>query len=165
MKKYMKIWFAAMMAVVLGLLPSCTKEYLDDVPELPDLPRVSNLTYAVDGFDIVLSWDLPSANTISGVTVSRINDDGQPAQTWDLDPTATSYTIVGAPMGVETGYTVKVKYDEGKYSSMGETVFVTLPEMQLAPVTDLKAEVNRRTVTLSWTLPQNKDLTGIHIYR
>ena len=165
MKKYMKIWFAAMITVVLGMLPSCTKEYLDEVPELPDLPRVSNLNYEVVGFDIVLSWDLPTSNTISGVTVSRINDDGQPSQTWDLVPTATSYTIVGAPMGVETGYTVKVKYDEGKYSSMGETVFVLLPAMPLAPVSNLKAEVNRRTVTLSWTLPQDENVTGVHIFR
>ena len=166
MNKLMKYWFAAVMAVVLGMMPSCTKEYLDDVPELPDLPRVTNLTSAIDGFDIVLSWNLPSTNMpISGVTVSRINANGQAAQTWDLEPGTTSYTVVGAPMGEENGYTVKVKYEDGKYSSMGETVYATLPAMDLAPVSNLTAEINRRTVTLSWTLPQDANLTGVRIYR
>lgn len=162
----MKYWFAAMVVVVLGMMPSCTKEYLDDVPELPDLPRVTNLHSEINGFDIVLSWTLPNTSlSISGVTVSRINPNGQAAQTWDLAPTATSFNVVGAPMGEENGYTVKVKYDDGKYSSMGETIFATLPAMDLAPVQNLKAEVNRRSVALSWTLPEGADVTGVRIYR
>ena len=166
MKIISKICLMALATVLIGLLPSCTKEYIDGVPELPDLPRVSNLSYEVDGFDLILTWNLPVASqSISGVKVSRINDNGQPTNTWDLDSKATSYTIVGAPMGEKVGYTVKVLYDEGKYSSMGETVYAELPAIELAPVTDLKAEVNHRTVTLSWTLPNNPNITGVRIYR
>lgn len=166
MKKIINIWYGALMLLVLGLMPSCTKEYLDEVPELPDLPRVTNLASSVEGFDIVLSWNLPNTNlSISGLTVSRMNADGQPVQTWDLAPTATTFNVTGAPMGEENGYTVKVKYDGGKYSSMGESIFVTLPQMELPSVTNLKAEVDKRTVTLSWTLPQNADITGVRIYR
>ena len=162
----MKIWFAAMVAVVLGLLPSCTKEYLDEVPELPDLPRVSNLTYEVEGFDLVLSWTLPVSNqSISSVTVSRINANGQAMNTWTLPSTATSYTVTGAPMGEENGYTVKVKYDEDKYSSMGETIYVKLPVRELAPVSNLKATVEKRNVLLTWTLPNDANVTGVRIYR
>ena len=168
MNKIMKFWFAAMMAVMIGILPSCTKEYLDDVPELPDLPRVTNLKSTIDGFDIILSWNLPVTNLqVSSLTVSKINANGQATQTWDLAPTTTTFTITGAPMGEETGYTVKVKYDNGQYSSMGETIYVTLPEVNLAPVSNLKASVDKRSVTLSWTLPQSSEyeMTGIRIYR
>lgn len=166
MKKIIKFWFAAMIAVMVGILPSCTKEYLDDVPELPDLPRVTNLNYTIDGFDIVLSWNLPSTSlSVSGITVARINDNGQAVQTWDLPAGTTTFNISGAPMGEENGYTVKVKYDDGKYSSMGETIYATLPAVDLSPVTNLKADVNRRTVTLTWTLPQNSNITGVRIYR
>ena len=166
MKKISNLWFAALMALLVGIMPSCTKEYLDDVPELPDLPRVTNLTASIEGFNIVLSWNLPSTDMpISGITVSRMKADGQPAQTWDVEPTATSYAITGAPMGQENGYTVKVKYEGGKYSSMGETVYATLPEIKLASVSNLTARVERRTVVLSWTLPQNADVTGVRIYR
>ena len=166
MRKYLNIWFAAMVAVIMGLMPSCTKEYLDEVPELPDLPRVSNLGYSIQGFEILLTWNLPATSMeISGLTVSRINADGHAVQTWDLPAGATTYAVAGAPMGEENGYTVKVKYDGGKYSSMGETVYATLPVMDLAPVSNLKAEVNRRTVSLSWSLPQGADITGVRIYR
>ena len=166
MKKIMKLWFAAMMAVVIGMMPSCTKEYLDDVPELPDLPRVSNLNYVVDGYDIILSWTLPVTDlTISEVVVTRNNASGQPAQTWRLEPTATTLTVEGNPMGEDTGYTVKVKYDEGKYSSTGETIYVLLPDMNFPPVTNLQATVEKRNVRLTWTLPQHPDFQGIRIYR
>ena len=165
MKKIRYIWIMAMLAVIGLALPSCTSIDIEGEPELPDLPRVSNLTSAIDGFDVVLSWNLPTTNlTISHLTLSRINKDGQAEQTWELPADATSYTISGAPMGEERGYTVKVKYADG-YSSMGETVYATLPQMELAPVTNLKAEVNRRTVTLSWTLPNSGNITGIRIYR
>lgn len=166
MNKIMKFWFAAMMALMLGFMPACNKEYLDDVPELPDLPRVSNLAYTVDGFDILLTWTLPTTGmNISGLTVSKITASGQAAQTWDLAPTTTDFTITGAPMGEETGYTVKVKYDDGKYSSMGETVYVTLPVKDLAPVSNLKATVEKRNVQLTWTMPSDANITGVRIYR
>ena len=166
MKKIKFLWYAAVMALLGIMMPACNTVDIEGEPELPNLPRVSNLAAAADGFDLVLSWTLPNTNlTISGLTVSRINDEtGQAVQTWDLEPTATTFTVVGAPMGVERGYTVKVKYADG-YSSTGETIFAALPEMQLSPVTNLQASVERRAVTLSWTLPQMDGLTGIHIFR
>lgn len=166
MKKITSYWFIAMLISFCGILPACTSIDIEGEPELPDLPRVSNLAAHTEGFDVVLSWTLPSTSLkISGLTVSRIdNNTGQALQTWDVAPTATSFNVAGAPMGEERGYTVKVKYADG-YSSMGETVFATLPQIQMATVSNLKADVNRRTVTLSWTLPQNTDVTGVHIFR
>ena len=165
MKMISSILLTAVMAILCGLMPSCTDNYMKDMPELPDLPTVTNLSYNVEGFDVVLKWNLPSTGLkIANITVSRINADGQAVQTWDLAPDATSYIVQGAPMGQENGYTVKVKYADG-YSSYGQTVYATLPEIELAPVSNLKATVNRRTVTLTWNLPQNPNVTGVRIYR
>ena len=164
MKTFKSYWLAALL-MFCGVLTSCTSEYMEGEPELPNLPTVTNLTSNIDGFDVVISWDLPATSLqISKLTLSRNNENGQPDQTWDLPADATSFTVSGAPMGVEQGYTVKVKFAEG-YSSPGQTVYTVLPEMNLAPVTGLTAQVNRRTVTLSWTLPQDKNVTGVRIYR
>lgn len=165
MKKIKYIWLTAVMGVVSSGMVSCSDSYMKDAPELPDLPTVNNLTASTQGFDVVLNWNLPTTSlSIAGLTVSRINADGQALQTWDLAPDATSFNIAGAPMGVEQGYTVKVKYSDG-YSSMGQTIYAALAERDLAPVSNLKATVNRRTVTLSWTLPQSDEITGVYIYR
>ena len=165
MKIFKSYWLVALLMVAGMVMSSCTKEYIDGEPELPNLPTVTNLKSSVEGFDIVLSWNLPSTNMkIAGLSLSRNNEKGQPDQKWDLDPDATSFTIAGAPMGVEQSYTVKVKYADG-YSSMGQTVSALLPEMELASVSNLKANISRRTVTLSWTLPDDRNLTGVKIYR
>ena len=152
---------------LIGLVAtSCEKDYIDGEPELPDLPTVQNLQASASGFDVVLSWNAPATSLqIANYTVARINgQSGQAEQTWEVPADVTTFNVVGAPMGEERGYTVKVKYADG-YSSTGQTVFATLPQMQLNGVSNLKAEVNRRTVTLTWTLPQSSDITGIHIYR
>ena len=165
MKKMRYFWLMAMFAVIGLAMPSCTSIDIDE-PELPDLPTVSNLQASVEGFDVLLTWNAPATSlAVANYTVSRINTtSGQPEQTWEVPAGTTTFKVAGAPMGEERGYTVKVKYADG-YSSTGQTIFATLPAMQLAGVSNLKAEVNRRAVTLSWTMPQSADITGVHIYR
>lgn len=165
MKKMKYIGLVLLASFISLVMPSCTNVDIDGEPVLPDLPTVSNLSSSVVGFDIVLSWDLPNTNLeIANITVSRNTADGQPAQTWSLEPTATSFNVVGATMGEENGYTVKVKYAEG-YSSLGQTIYTSLPQMELAPVSNLTASISKRTVTLNWTLPESADITGVRIYR
>ncbi len=61
-------------------------------------------------------------------------------------------------------YTVKVLYDGG-YVSEGISVKATIPYVELANVTDLTADVNGRTVTLNWTLPQASGITAVKVIR
>lgn len=130
--------------------------------ELPDLARVNNLKAEISGFDVELSWTLPSSSTeITGV---RILTDGNNASAVTLDGKVTSYVVKGQPMDQERLYTVKVLY-AGEKMSQGESVNVFLPYVELPNVSGLKAEVSGRTVTLSWNLPQDANLTGIRVIR
>lgn len=130
--------------------------------ELPELARVSDLQADIKGFDVELSWNLPSSSQeITGV---RILTDGNNSSAVTLDGKVTSYVVKGQPMDKERLYTVKVLYD-GDLMSQGESVSVTLPYVELADVSGLKADVSGRTVTLSWTLPQEQNITGIRVIR
>ena len=165
MKIFKIFGLAAVLLFVGGMMSSCTKEYIDGEPENPNLPTITNLTSTVEGFDIILSWTLPSTNLpIANLILSRNNDKGQPEQKWELPADATSFTVTGSPLGLKQGYTVKVKYDNG-YLSKGQTVYATLPDVELSSVSNLTATVERRAVTLSWTLPQDENITGVRIYR
>lgn len=162
MKKFQSYSLGLLTLLLVGILSACSDFEPTGKPEIPGLAKASGLRAEVDGHKINLSWQLP-ANTddITGVTVIT-NGNANTAVT--LDGPATSYTIVGQPMGEEYFYTVKLNY-EGGYVSEGVSVTSILPTEQLAGVTDLKAAVSGRTVTLSWTLPQSDGITGVRIIR
>lgn len=146
----------------ITLLPGCSSFDLTGMPDCPDLPTVSNLDAAVQGHDIVLSWNLP--NTALPITGVRVIPNGNTGAAVTLDPDAGSYTVVGQPMAEEYFYTVKLLY-EGDYVSEGVSVTAVLPYEALPGVTDLQASVTGRTVSLSWKLPASGDITGVRIYR
>lgn len=78
------------------------------------LAGVSNLTEAVEGRTVTLSWTLPSASGISGVRAYR---DGDVSSAIVFDGTVTSCQFKSQPMDVDLTYTVEVVYDEYYYST------------------------------------------------
>ncbi len=150
------------MALLMGAsLSSCGDFEPTGYEPTPDLPTVSNLKAEIARHDINLSWQLPASKDISDVEVILNGNSRNPIK---LGATATSYTVVGQPLGEEGYYTVKVCYGD-KYVSEGVTTTATLPEENLAGVSNVAASINGRTVTISWTLPSQEGVTGAKVYR
>ena len=141
-----------------GMMVACTDVKVE-APELPDLPTVSNLKASVANRVVTLDWSLPTTSLgIEGVTV-KVNN----SQEIYLEGERTQYNIMGQPMEDEYMYTIKVNY-RGGYVSPGQTVFATVPYVELANVTDLEVvNIEGRTVTLAWNLPDASGITGVYV--
>lgn len=151
-----------LVAALLGLaMGACSDFKPTALPDVPGLETVSDLKADIAGHNINLTWNLPSEEGVEGVMLIT-NGNFNAATTLEGRP--TGYTIVGQPMDVDYLYTVKVLY-EGGYISEGVSVHATLPYEELAGVSNLRSEVNGRTVTLTWTLPAEGDITGIRVLR
>ncbi len=161
MKTAYKNGFCALVALMGMTLTSCGDFEPTGYEPIPNLPTATNLKAEIARHDINLSWQLPSSKDISDVELILNGKTNNPIK---LGATATSYTVVGQPLGVEGYYTVKICYGD-KYVSEGVTTTATLPEETLAGVSNLKAEIEGRTVTLSWALPNAEGITGIRAYR
>ncbi len=149
-------------ALSLGLIfGSCSDFEPTGFDAVPELPTVSNLQAQVEGHSINVTWQLPSAEGITGLRFIKNADNQNPVE---LPANATSYTVKGQPMGEEGLFTVKVCYDN-KYVSEGVTTTAVLPVETLAGVSNLTAEVSGRTVTLKWTNPTGSGITGVRIIR
>jgi len=148
-------------AILCGFLGACSDFDPTGMPDVPELATVSNLKADVSGHRVILSWNLPSSNSITGI---RVIPNGNNDAAVLLEGPQTEYTILGHPMGEENFYTVKVEY-EGGYVSEGVSVTTLLPQEDLPGVTNLSANVSGRTVTLSWSLPDSDEITGVSIYR
>lgn len=161
MKTTYKYSFGALIAVMGATFTSCGDFEPKGYEPVPELPKVSNLKADIVRHDINLSWQLPSAKDITDVQLTLNGDVNNPIK---LGASATSYTVVGQPLGEECYYTVKVCYGD-RYVSEGVTTTATLPEESLTGVGNLEAGVNGRTVTLTWTLPSAEGITGVRVYR
>ena len=144
-----------------SMLSGCSEFEPTGYTELAGLEKVSNLKAEVVNRVVELSWNVPSAADITGIQIVK-NDNRDNAIV--LEPGTTSYNFIHQPMGEENLYTVRVLYTEN-HMSEGVSVYATVPEETLPGVTDLKAAVNGRTVSLSWKLPagQENNITGIRI--
>ncbi len=161
MKAIYKYGLGAIMACMGMTLTSCGDFEPTGYEPVPDLPTVMNLKAEIVRHDINVTWQLPTAGNITDVEIILNGNVNNPIS---LGASATSYIVIGQPMGVEGYYTVKVCYDD-RYISEGVTTSATLPEEQLPGVSNQKAIVNGRTVTLTWTLPSAEGVTGIRVYR
>lgn len=161
MKKSISYTLGILLTVFCSMLSSCSDFKPTGYPEVPNLSKVSNLRATVDGHIVNLTWTLPGAEGIEGVTLTR---NAETASALELDKSVTSHTIEGQPMEQEYIYTVKVRY-QGGYVSEGVSVTAVLPHETLANVTNLSAAVQGRTVTLNWTLPAGDHITGVCIAR
>ena len=121
MKKHIySILVAAFAAFALG---SCSDV---DIPAAVQSAKVSNLAATVEGRAITLSWTLPSAEGIKGVSIYRNND-----LIAELGAVAT-YTAKKQPANQDLLYTVKIVYENGNVSE-GESFKVdALPGSKVA---------------------------------
>ncbi len=147
--------------LLCGILGGCSDFEPTDLPEVPDLPKVTDLQAKIAGHNVNLTWVLPNSQDVTGV---RILTKGNNDTAITLDGRVNEYTVVGMPMGEEYYYTVKVLY-KGGYMSEGVSVTTMLPVEELAGVSNLKADISGRTITLTWTLPATGDITGVRIIR
>ena len=161
MKKIFTYSLVMLMTMVCGLLSSCSDFEPTGYPEVPNLAKASDLKADINGFEVKLSWSLPAGDDVTGVLLTA---NGNNNATIRLDGRVTEYTVKGQPMGEENFYTVKVMY-EGGYVSEGVSVTATIPQVTLADVTNLQAAVSGRTVTLTWSLPADGNITGVRIIR
>ncbi len=115
-RKGMRLLVALACIVTLGLASCTYVEY----PTTPELPKVSNLTYTIEGNNVLLSWEMPQADNIGGVQVIANN-----TNVIKVDSITTSYLVKRPIRGVEQAYTVKVSYTDGHVSE-GETVRFTI---------------------------------------
>jgi len=105
--------------VALTILSGCKKV---DIPEAPNkgLEKISNLQYSVSGQALTLTWNLPSAQGVTGVQIIK-NMEGVTV----IDTLATSYYLRRADTNQELTYTVKAIY--GKMVSEGVSIKFTIP--------------------------------------
>ena len=98
-------------------IPSCSDV---ELPSAPQMPKISNLNYSVEGRSVTLTWTLPERDDIAGVQVIANNTD-----LTELEGAQTSYFIKRATAGEEIAYTVKAVYANGLVSE-GETIRFTV---------------------------------------
>lgn len=103
---------AAACVALMGLT-ACSEV---ELPETPQLPKVSQLAYAQEGRNVLLTWTLPTVADIAGVQIITNNTD-----VVELEGAVTSYLVKRPKAGVEQAFTVKVRYADGHVSE-GQTV-------------------------------------------
>lgn len=161
MKKLSFFPILAVFTLCCSLFFACSEFEPTGFPELPDLQKVENLKADIDGYNVNLSWNLPSVSGVQGVQIITNGNSSNPIV---IDTIATNYTVIGQPMEQEYLYTVKVLYDGG-YVSEGESVVAIIPYVELPNVTNLTALVEGRTVTLNWQLPDADNISGVKVYK
>ncbi len=159
MKKSLIYGLVVLMASAASVtLTGCSDFEPTGYTEVKGLAKVTNLKAEVVDRVVELNWTLPSTGDITGVQIMKNNDR---AGAIILDGPVTSYSYKYQAMGEENLYTVRVLYPENTMSE-GESVYATVPVEDLAGVTNLKAAVSGRTVSLSWDLPKG-DVTGVRV--
>ncbi len=147
-------------AVCCWSLSSCSDfEPTGYTGDVMSLAKATSIKADIEGHDVIVSWTLPDAKGIEGVTL--LQNAANPIQ---LPASETSYVIKGQQFTDEYVYTIKVRY-EGDYTSEGISTSVVLPAEELPEVSDVKADVKGRRVMLTWNLPTTlrDDLTGIRV--
>ncbi len=123
MKKLYSYCIVMMTVILSGILTSCSDFEPKGMPEVPALPKVTDLKAEVNGRKVKLTWNLPSDEKITGVKIIT-NGDFNSAITLTGRP--TEFTLKGLSLGKEYMYTVKVMYDKG-YVSEGVSVNAQMP--------------------------------------
>lgn len=112
------IWCAAISAMLIMVgIAACNGV---DLAEAVSSEKVTNLAYAIDGRHVTLTWQLPSSENVSGVQIIKNNED-----VVELEGRVESYYVKRADTNVETAYTVKAMYGDGRVSE-GVTVRFTV---------------------------------------
>lgn len=161
MKKLSLYGVFALLTMLCSMFGGCSDFEPTGYTEVASLPKASNLKADINGYIVNLSWSLPSAQDIEGVLVMTNGNSSNPVR---LAADATSYQVKGQPMDEKYLYTVKVIYKDN-FVSEGVSVYATIPYVELANVSDLKATISGRTVKLNWTLPEAAGITAVKVIR
>lgn len=164
MKKIIKYWVSLSLMALAGVVTSCSEYTPTGYEEVAPLPTITSITASVDNKIVTLNWTLPT--DMKDVVGQQLITNGQTVGIINLDPTVTTYVMEGQPMVEEYVYTIKLIYTDNRLS-LGKSVAVVVPFEELDPATNLKAEVNTRTVTLTWDLPTSPEMvskmTGVRV--
>ncbi|MFF5967724.1 pectinesterase family protein [Streptomyces collinus] len=130
----------------------------------------TDLSAAVDGTDVDLSWTAPADADVAGYQVYRSANGADATLISGDSPLAgTSYTDATAARGTAYTYTVVATDTSGNVSATSGSTTATVP----VPVTDdppaaptgLAATGAAGKIDLAWTAPSDADLAGYAIYR
>jgi fibronectin type 3 domain-containing protein len=127
----------------------------------PSAPR--NLTAALDGDDVVLTWERPEDDggfATLNYSVFRGNVSGSLTRLVDLGDVLT-YTDMDIDLGVTYFYHVKAMNGLGESDASNEVS--SNPDIPTSPT--LSAEVDGTTVALTWTAPADQGSSAILHYR
>ncbi len=124
MKKLHTYSLGLILAMLCCIFGSCSEFTPTGVPDVPALPKATDLTAEVVGRKIQLTWTLPADNDITGVKI-MINGDNNSAIVLNGRP--TEYLLKGLSLNTEYMCTVKVLYDGG-YVSEGVSASAKTPD-------------------------------------
>jgi len=125
-----------------------------DITVINMLP-VTALSSTVTNGNAVLTWTAPASEAVTGYNVY------EGATLLTTNPiTNPTHTVPNVTTGEHT-YGVKAIYAQGE--SAAETTAVTV--IPRPPVTNLQANVEAYSVTLTWTAPADAPVTGYKVYR
>ena len=138
-------------------------------PAEPPAPP-TGLTAAASHDQVVLSWDDPQDETITGYVILRRNrattDPGEFTElVADTGSAATTYT--DDSVAADTSYTYKIRAINGHgVSELSRWARADTPSPPVpAPPTGLTAAASHEQVVLSWDDPQDDSITGYVILR
>ena len=126
-----------------------------------ELANVSNLKSTVNGRTVTLTWNLPSAQDITGIRVVRNGDEDAATV---IEGAVTSCVLKAQPMEQELTYTVKVVYNK-YYAAEGMSTSLTVPYiapkmgflMTAASIAELPDDDERAAATW-FTAQENAEL-------
>ena len=127
--------------------------------------KPTGLITAASHDSVLLAWDSPSDDSVTGYQISRGEDaDNLVVLTDDTESAGTSHT--DDTVEAETTYLYAVRArNAGGLSPQSEPVSVTTPAAPPAKPTGLLTAASRDNVMLAWDNPDDDSITGYHILR
>ena len=137
-------------------------------PEPPDRPK--GLDATVSNGQVVLTWDDPNDDSITGYVILRrirVNDQGGDFSVLVANTETAATTYTDDTVAASTTYTYRIKaINEAGTSERSRWVHIDTPA---PPVPDqptgLEATANHDSVTLTWDDPDDDSITGYVILR
>ena len=121
-----------------------------------------NVSAALDGNDITLTWTRPSSVHVDGYTVRHRAGAGQPfTESERLDGTATSYSV--QDIAGDTVYRLMVRaHNDGGDSPWSEQVEIERVLFPTMP-TGVSVATDDQNITLTWSEPDTGRVAGYHV--
>ncbi|MDB5185807.1 MAG: hypothetical protein JWL85_330, partial [Candidatus Saccharibacteria bacterium] len=128
---------------------------------LPTTP--TGFTATLSGSSVKVSWQAATDNVgVAGYYLLRDN-----VRIASLSATTLTYTDTTAPQGLNHTYTVRAYDAAGNKGALTVGLIVAVPDTTAPTVpTGLKGTAGSKSVTLSWTAPNdNVGVTGYYVYQ